>query len=179
MKPQGGWKNTIPTAKRFSPMRFLVLCEADVLSFIEEAHPSEKSPRGLVETIDAWLSNDMSKKEVKGKLEALVTFASRIDGEWHVANTEGRFDSLSQPEYNLTQRLLSAVDVVGYAAQSVGLTKNRHAWLKSCDQTADAHIDARSIVTGKKGIQRARKWQLAKLAELIERSHGVRRRLTS
>jgi hypothetical protein len=50
----------------------------------------------------------------------------------------------------------------------VGLSKNNTSWLKSIDRTADAHMQVESTGRGKRGVERARIWQLKFLAELIE-----------
>jgi hypothetical protein len=149
-------------------VRFACGCARQVLPYLEEAHPAERSPRELIELVEEWLSGSVTKKAIRTKLNELTAFAGRIDREWHRAYGSGEFDSLTRPELDLSQRPLLAVDVVGYAAQSVGLSKSSTAWLTSIDRTVDGLMEVESIGRGKRGASRARNWQLKFLAELIE-----------
>jgi hypothetical protein len=149
-------------------IRFACGCARQVLQYLDEAHPAERSPLELIELVEAWASGSVTKKVIRAKLTELTEFASRIDREWHRAYGSGQFDSMPRPELDLSQRPLFAVDVVGYAAQSVGLSKSSTAWLASIDRTAHEHMEVESIGQGKRGVRRARNWQLKFLAELIE-----------
>jgi hypothetical protein len=147
-------------------VRFACGCARQVLPYLEHAYPAEQSPRQLIELVEAWLTGSVAKTVVRKKLDELTEFASRIDREWHRAYGRGEFDSIPRAEQDLSQQPLFAVDVVGYAAQSVGLSKSNTAWLKSIDLTASGHIEVESIGQGRRG--RAKQWQLKHLAELIE-----------
>lgn len=149
-------------------IRFACRCAGHALTYLEQAHPAEQSPRELIELVEAWLTHTVTKKVVREKFDELVEFGSRIDHEWHQAYGRGEFDSMSGNELTLSERPLFAVDVVGYAAQSVGLSKCSTAWLKSIDLTARAHIEVEALGQGKRAIKRAKAWQLRQLTDLIE-----------
>lgn len=149
-------------------VRFACGCARQVLPYIEESHPAERSPRELIGLVEGWASGSVTKKAIRSKLDELIEFAGRIDREWHCAYRVGQLYSLRRRKRDLSQRPLLAADVVGYAAQSVGLSKNNTSWLKSIDRTADAHMQVESTGRGKRGVERARIWQLKFLAELIE-----------
>jgi hypothetical protein len=149
-------------------VRFACGCARQVLPYLEESHPDERSPRELIALVEAWVAGSVTKKAIRAKLEKMSEFASRIDREWHRAFGSGQFDSMPRPELDVSQRPLLAVDVVGHAAQSVGLSKSSTAWLVSIDLVADGHMEVESIGRGKRGVRRARNWQLKFLADLIE-----------
>jgi hypothetical protein len=149
-------------------VRFACGCARQVLPYLEDSHPDERSPQELIELVEAWVAGSVTKKAIRARLEELAEFASRIDREWHRAYGSGQFDSMPHRELELSQRPLLTVDVVGYAAQSVGLSKNSTAWLGSIDRTADGHMEVKSIGRGKGGVRRARSWQLKFLAKLIQ-----------
>jgi hypothetical protein len=131
-------------------VRFACRCARAVFPYLEEAHPSERSPQELIELVEAWPSRTVTKTQIREKWVKLGEFGSRISEEWYRAYGEGKFDAMSSAERNLSQRPKFAVDVVGNAAQSVGLSKSSTAWLRSIDRTVDSHFEVESIGKGKR-----------------------------
>lgn len=149
-------------------VQFACRCALQVLPYLEESHPNERSASELIELVEQWLSGTATKKAIQTKSAELGKFGVRINRQWHHAFGSGEFDSLPRPELDLSQRPLFCVEVVGYAAQSVGLSKSKTAWLIGIDRTAESHMETEFVGRGKRGVSWARKQQLKFLAELIE-----------
>ncbi|MCA9071728.1 MAG: hypothetical protein KDA84_22530, partial [Planctomycetaceae bacterium] len=82
----------------------------------------------------------------------------------------GKLDTLGPEEIRSREIPLFAVDVIGYAAQSIGFKNNKVSWLASIDLTAHAHLEFCQVLNGNRGVYRGKKWQLRKLKQLIQES---------
>lgn len=148
-------------------VRFACECAENALVHLEARYPSEHGPRRLIDCVKAWVAGKGTKKSIRIALLEVEALASKMDSEWNAAFRKAEFTSRPGFETDETQRLLLAIDLVAFAAQSAGLSKNPFAWLKSIDQAYVQHAEIESTGMGKRGWTKAIKWQLRRLADLI------------
>src|SRR3954469_25077827 len=55
-------------------VRFACGCARQVLPYLEQSHSAERSPREVIELVEAWAAGSVTKKVVRAKLDELTGF---------------------------------------------------------------------------------------------------------